>query len=216
MNMTPATAAKFTFDLDLTQRTDKARSVGERELADMLADAEQKAYARGLADGEATSTAKSADTLAKAIDTLATRTAEIAQSADTAQRELLTDASNLAVATARKLAANLIARRPLEEIRHLMDECLGTLGNVPHLVIRCHPDIADAIKQTAESKIQASGFEGRLVVLGEPDIMLGDARFEWVDGGLVRDLGVISAEIDRKLSEFIEANGTSKAKEPAQ
>ncbi len=31
------------------------------------------------------------------------------------------------------------------------------------------------------------GFEGRIVVLGEPDIALGDARLEWADGGIVRE-----------------------------
>lgn len=211
-----AAAAKFTFDLDLAQRADQSRRIGETDLAAMLADAEEKAYQRGLAKGEATATARSADELAKAVEKLASRTAEIAKKADAAQRELLTDAANLGVMTARKLAAHLIARRPLEEIRHLLDECLASLGSVPHLVIRCHPDLVDAIKKTAEGKMQASGFEGRLVVMGEPEIMLGDARLEWVDGGLVRDLAAMSAEIDRKLADFIAANGTQKPKEPAQ
>lgn len=215
MSMT-ATAAKFTFDLDLTQRADQSRLIGENDLAAMVAEAEEKAYQRGLTEGEATATARAAEDLVKAVDKLATRTAEIAKKSDQAQRELLADAANLGVTTARKLAAHLIARRPIEEIRHLMDECLASLGSVPHLVIRCHPDLVTAIKQDAESKMHASGFDGRLVVMGEPEIMLGDARLEWVDGGLVRDLGAMSAEIDRKLADFITANGTRKPKEPAQ
>ena len=33
----------------------------------------------------------------------------------------------------------------------------------------------------------ARGFEGRLVVLAEPEIAPGDCRIEWADGGVVRD-----------------------------
>lgn len=209
-------AAKFTFDLDLGQRADRSRQLGETELAEMLAAAEEKGYARGLSEGEATAVAKSAAAQTKAVEDLVSRAVKLVQQTEQAQQDMLADASRLAVATARKLAANLIARHPLDEIRHLMDECLGALGNVPHLVIRCHPDLTNLIKQTADAKMQASGFEGRLVVMGEPDILLGDARFEWVDGGLVRDLSVISAEIDDKLTKFISANGSTRAKETAQ
>lgn len=211
--MTGAVAQKFTFDLDLTQRADKSRLIGETQLADALAAAEKKGYERGLTEGEASASSKHAEALAKAVEKLANRTAEVTKSADQSQRELLTDAANLAVTTARKLAANLIARNPIEEVRHLMDECLSTLGSVPHLVIRCHPEISDKIKQATETKMKSAGFEGRLVVMGDPDIMLGDARFEWVDGGLVRDLSKINAEIDFKLIEYVTENGAMRAGE---
>jgi flagellar assembly protein FliH len=39
------------------------------------------------------------------------------------------------------------------------------------------------------------GFEGRLVVLGEPDLAPGDARMEWADGGVVRDRARIEAAV---------------------
>lgn len=211
--MSVAAPAKFTFDLDLGKKKEQSRVIDEQELADMLAAAEQQGYDRGYAEAETSVASKSAEASAKAIDNLASRAAKIAQKADQAQRELLTDATQLAVTTARKLAANLIARHPLAEITDLMDECLASLGSVPHLVIRCHPDLADLVKEKAEQKMHTSGFEGRLVVLGEPDITLGDARLEWVDGGLVRDLNEINGEIDRLLAEYTKANGVQNAGE---
>ena len=37
------------------------------------------------------------------------------------------------------------------------------------------------------------GFEGRIVVLGEPDMNAHDVRIEWADGGIVRDQARIEA-----------------------
>ena len=31
------------------------------------------------------------------------------------------------------------------------------------------------------------GFDGRIVILGEPDVRRGDCRIEWADGGMVVD-----------------------------
>jgi flagellar assembly protein FliH len=43
------------------------------------------------------------------------------------------------------------------------------------------------------------GFEGRVIVLGEPDIALGDARLEWADGGLVRERRATEAALAQTL-----------------
>ena len=43
------------------------------------------------------------------------------------------------------------------------------------------------------------------VVMGDPDMRLGDGRLEWVDGGLVRDIGAVSKDIDRKISAYLAA-----------
>jgi len=211
--MSAAAPTKFTFDLDLAGNADKRRVIGEKELERMLAEAEHNGYERGMAEATSADTAKSAQAVAKAAGSLADRMAGIAADSDAAIAEAQADAAHLAVTTARKLAANLIARQPLGEIEALMEECMSGLGNVPHLVVRCHPDLANAVKTRAEDKIASSGFEGRLVVMGDPDIMLGDARFEWKEGGIVRDLSQLSAEIDERLQTFIRSRQTAQTGE---
>ena len=47
----------------------------------------------------------------------------------------------------------------------------------------------------------------RLVVLGEPDIRLVDARIEWYDGGIVRDSAALETQIDERIAQFIAARG---------
>jgi flagellar assembly protein FliH len=46
-------------------------------------------------------------------------------------------------------------------------------------------------------------------VLGDPDQAIGDARLEWVDGGIARDRALLEAEIDRRVASYIAAQGGS-------
>ena len=146
-----------------------------------------------------------AQTLAVAAGTLATSTAEMAAAYDGAMAELRREGVELAATIGRKLALHLGARQPTAELDALIAECMQNLAGVPHLVIRCHPELADAVRDIATSHMHTSGFTGRLVVMGDPEIRLGDGRLEWVDGGLVRDIAAINRNIDKSLSAYLAA-----------
>jgi flagellar assembly protein FliH len=73
--------------------------------------------------------------------------------------------------------------------------------------------LADRVRDIATGKISHSGFTGRLVVLGDPDIAIGDARLEWADGGVVRDIRQLSADIDARITEYFAARGITRAEE---
>jgi flagellar assembly protein FliH len=202
-----AAPARFTFDLDLGRRDADAST--ERAAAGRASEAHAEGYAlgraEGLAEGERSATASSAKALAAAATGLADRVAAMAASMDDARKATVADAVGLAAGIARKLAANALAQHPEAEIEALLIECLGSLDGVPHLVVRCHPDLAEAVREIATARIAASGFGGRLVVLGEPEQALGDCRLEWVDGGLVRDTAAINAQIDDRIAAFLAA-----------
>lgn len=204
-----AQPARFTFDLDLGKRTKPTAppepTMPERLVAELLAQARQEAYAEGVAAGERNATSLAAQTLAAAAGTLATQSAEMAAALDDAAANAQREAVELAASIGRKLALHLLARYPTVELDALIAECMQSLNGVPHLVVRCHPDIADGIRDIATAHMQTSGFAGRLVVMGDPEQRLGDGRLEWVDGGLVRDIGAIAKDIDRKISAYLAA-----------
>lgn len=206
MSVNAATPQKFIFDLDLGQANQKTTVIGEHELDQLLKQAETRGYEKGVHDGENTAANKAATALSNAAQKLANNTAKIAKSSDDLQSQALQQITELSVVVGKKLAANLIARAPLGEIKALISECLHSLENAPHLVIRCHPELADAVEELTKSQMRSSGFAGRLVIMGDPEILLGDARMEWVDGGLIRDLSQMSEEIDTRVKVFISAN----------
>lgn len=204
----PAVPARFTFDLDLGSPRERRESVvSESAVASLLEDARTAARAEGFAEGERSAIASAARQLATAADALADRVATFAASVEDAKKATLAEAAGLALGIARKLAGALIEREPTAEIDALIAECLASLDGVPHLVIRCHPSLADAVREIATGRMATSGFTGRLVVMGDPDQALGDGRIEWVDGGIVRNMSAISAEIDNRVAAYLDARG---------
>lgn len=220
-----AALARFTFDLDLAERPRGTKpaaaaemapqpqivpepiGVPEEVVAELVAQAREEAFKEGVAAGERNAASMSAQTLAAAAGTLAAHTARMSAALDDTIAQYRREAVQLAASVGRKLATHLIASRPTAEIEALIAECMPSLSGVPHLVIRCHPDLADSLRDLAAEQITSSGFAGRLVVMGDPDIGLGDGRLEWVDGGLVRDSEALAAEIDKQITDYLAALG---------
>lgn len=115
------------------------------------------------------------------------------------------DAAGLAFVIARRLCAHLIARQPLAEVAALFSECLGPLRRAPHLVVRIHERDMEAFKKRADPIVHEKGFDGRLVILGEPDIARGDCHIEWADGGIVRDRKALERELDGRIKAYLQA-----------
>jgi flagellar assembly protein FliH len=211
-----AAPAKFTFDLDLGRRQERNSLVTETAMAALLEEARREGREAGLAEGERTAVAKAAKAEAAAAESLAVRVAAMAASMDDARKQTIAEGVELALSIARKLAGGLIARAPTVEIEQLVAECMATLDGVPHLVIRCEPALAEAVRDIATAKMTTTGFAGRLVVLGDPDIAIGDARIEWADGGVVRDIRKLSAEIDARIATYFAARGIRLNEETEQ
>ena len=209
-----AQPVRFTFDVDMGSRSgERKSSLSDTALADLLAEARREGHAAGLAEGERTAVARAEKQVATSAEALAGKVAAMAATIDDARKQSVAEAVNLALSIARKLAGRMIAAQPTAEIEALIAECLQSLEGVPHLVIRCEPMLADRVRDLATSKISHSGFTGRLVVLGDPDFAIGDARLEWADGGVVRDIRQLSADIDAAISEFFAARGITPAEE---
>ncbi|AEQ52412.1 FliH/SctL family protein [Pelagibacterium halotolerans] len=203
-------AHKFTFDLDLAHKPPANKVLPEAEFDRIVAAARQEGYNRGLAEGQSGAQAQSAATLAKSAEKLASQVAGMVQTIQDYEKRHLAQSVGLAATVGRKLAAHLIAREPQAELAALLHECVASLEAAPHLVIRCHPDLCDAIKAIAEERMKVSGLSGRLIVLGDPEIRMGDGRVEWADGGLVRDINAISNEINTRVSAYLAARGAEQ------
>lgn len=201
-----AQPARFTFDLDLTHRPKvPTPSVPEDVVVQLIAQAREEAFAEGFAAGETSAANRAAKAVSDAALSIAGQSANMAAALDDANKAHLRDAVGLAASVGRKIAVSLMLRQPTAELDALIAECMQNLAGVPHLVIRCHPDIADAIRDIATAHMATSGFDGRLIVMGDPDQPMGDGRLEWIEGGLVRDIEAISQDIDNRISAYLAA-----------
>ncbi|RUT34719.1 flagellar assembly protein H [Arsenicitalea aurantiaca] len=205
-----ANAARFTFDLDLGTGQSRHPQMS-REAADQNAqEARMAGYAEGYAEAERKARISDARRLATATEALAGRIDALIERQNAEADGLRAGAIALARSVAGKLSGHLLAREPQAELEALLGECLSSLDKVPHLVIRCHPDLVDTLEPLARRRADASHFEGRLVILPDEAIAIGDGRIEWADGGLVRDSATIESAIDDAITAYLAARGTNR------
>jgi flagellar assembly protein FliH len=203
------TTAKYLFDLDFGGGSEAKPTVPLTEHQDKLTEAEAAGYRNGFAVAEAEALSDSSRLIALALERLAGAFASLDQALRAVEAKLEAEAVEVAVAVGRKLAPALIAQEPLAEISALARDCFRQIVSAPHVVVRVNDALYAATREKLDDILHTSGFEGRLVVLAEPDIAAGDCRIEWADGGLTRDRAAAEAAITEAVNRYVAARRES-------
>ena len=199
-----AAPAKFLFDMDFSA-PDKARerAPNPAEIAQKIASAEARAYRDGYEAAQREAKVESDRRSALALEEIGIAIKGIASRFAGIETRMETEAVDVAVAVARKLCSELVSREPLGEITRLVSDCFSHLVSTPHLVVRINDALYEAARGNIERLAQQSGFEGRLVILAEPEISTGDCRIEWADGGVVLERVAIEAKINELVGRYM-------------
>jgi flagellar assembly protein FliH len=199
-----AAPAKFLFDMDFSAPDKmRERAATPAEIAQKIASAEARAYRNGYDAALHETKVESDRRAALALEEIGITIKGIAARFAGIETRMETEAVDVAVAVARKLCSELIAREPLGEITSLVSDCFAQLVSTPHLVVRINDSLYEAAQQRIEKLAKQSGFEGRLVILAEPEIETGDCRIEWADGGVVLERAAIDAKINELVGRYI-------------
>jgi flagellar assembly protein FliH len=190
--------AKFLFDQDFSSGS-RGDGANAAEVARKLAEAEARGSRTGYAAGQADASAETARRNAMAMEDIGRMLGGIAAHLGEAEARIEAQAVDIAVAVARKLCAELTSREPLAELTALVADCLRHLVSTPHLVVRVNDALYDDARARIEGLARQSGFEGRLVILSDPDIAHGDCKLEWADGGVSSD----RAATEEKIAELV-------------
>jgi flagellar assembly protein FliH len=203
-----AAPAKFLFDLDFSA-PDKAREkpATPAEIAQKIASAEAKAYRDGFDAAQREAKAESDRRAALALEEIGIAVKSIASRFSGIETRMETEAVDVAIAVARKLCSELIAAEPLGEITGLVSDCFSHLVSTPHLVVRINDQLYEGARERIEKLSRQSGFEGRLVILAEPEIATGDCRIEWADGGVVLERAAIESKINELVGRYMASRG---------
>jgi flagellar assembly protein FliH len=199
-----AAPAKFLFDMDFSA-PDKTRErpATAIEIAQKIAAAEARAYRDGHDTGQREAKAESDRRTALALEEIGIAIKGIAERFSGIETRMETEAVDVAVAVARKLCSELIAREPLGEITGLVKDCFSHLVSTPHLVVRINDSLYETARERIERLAKQSGFEGRLVILAEPEIEAGDCKIEWADGGVALERAAIDGKINELVGRYI-------------
>jgi flagellar assembly protein FliH len=193
--------AKFLFDNDFgVSAAERGKLwVAVSEHAAKLAEAEAAGHRNGFAAAKVEAEQRAAAALERIVAALA----DIKRGLSAVEARLETEAVEVAVAVARKLTPELIAREPLAELAALAADCFRHLVAAPHVVIRVNDGLQERARSALEETARGAGFGGRLVVLAEPEIAPGDCRIEWADGGVRRERAAVEAAIGEAVARYV-------------
>lgn len=210
------TITPFSFDRAFDRDTDaKAgpRPPQRRTLTLEEIDAiKREAHAAGLKAAEASHAKRAADGIAQLLG----RIAALEGALDEAAKPARIEAVKLAAAIGTRLARALLLAHPAAEIEALVARCIEELKAEPVIVLRLNDGLIDEVKAAAQAMAERQGYGGRLVVIGEPQIPVGDCTVEWADGGLVRDFAGALDQITSLIRSYLEAEGDPDAAETAR
>ncbi len=208
---------KFMFDMDFgageaADRGQRTVTLAAHEAA--LAQIRAQAYRDGFAAAEAKARADEERCLAAALGRIAEGLEGLLRGLAAIERRVEAEAVDVAVAVARKLAPELIARAPFVEIATLARDCFTHLVGAPHVVVRVNEALHAQAREQLDEIARTRGFDGRLVVLAEPEIAPGDCRIEWADGGIVRDRAATESAIGEAVGRYVAACRTISDRSP--
>ncbi|MGL4811813.1 MAG: FliH/SctL family protein, partial [Beijerinckiaceae bacterium] len=124
---------------------------------------------------------------------------------DALEQSAMQDAVQFAGLFSRTAAGLALAKFPLADLEEAAREILAHVRQAPHLVIRVNEALYEQAESLLKRTARERGFEGRLVILGEPDVPLGDFSIEWADGGVSRSSTAIQSTIDDILARHMQA-----------
>ena len=199
-----AAPAKFLFDMDFSA-PDKSRErpATAAEVAQKVATAEARAYRDGYDAAQREAKVESDRRGALALEEIRLAMQGILARFAGVETRMETEAVDVAVAVARKLCSRLTSAEPLGEITGLVGDCFSQLVSTPHLVVRINASLYEAAREKIERQAAQSGFQGRLVILAEPEVATGDCSIEWADGGVVLERAAIEAKINELVGRYM-------------
>ena len=202
--------AKFLFDLDFAvPDAAKQRAATSAEIVQQVSDAEVRGYREGFDAAQREAKVESDRRAALALEEIGIAIKGIAGRFSDIEGRMETEAVDVAMAVARKLCSELVAAEPLTETMALVQDCFRHLTSTPHIVVRINDGLYDAARDRIEQLAKRSGFEGKLVILAEPDIAGGDCKIEWADGGVVLERAATEAKINELVGRYMASRNTA-------
>ncbi len=131
-----------------------------------------------------------------------------------AQGPLLTQ---IALATARRVAGHALRTEPTAEIERMVTRCLNELADVQPLRVAVHPGILHLIEAAYEEKAKLRPKDTQRLLFSADDRMaqLDDCRIEWPSGMLERNQADSWTRIEIALAAFDPSAPEPSISEPA-
>ena len=189
-------ASKFTFDVEFRPQGDLVSNAARaRQKKSYTTEEIDQLSARAREQGLKSGQVRAAEALAAETEKLAALVRAMLQASVKVTDEVRQEASMLALAAARKLAAAAIDQLPAADVELALRGALHQAIGEPRVVLNTSQRVADVLGPRLEEIARQEGFEGRLSIIADDAIAVADCRIDWRSGGAERSEGAIEAAI---------------------
>lgn len=209
----------FTFDYSFDDGADERRKAAERAARRAAAEAaanrpptysveeleraRAEGHAEGRQEGMADAMAGIEQQTARTLDAMFSRLPKVFQEHAAWSRTIEADALRLAVALVRKLAPELTRGKELPEVERVIREAFGFLTEQPKVMIRVAPALEEELRDKVVLMASRVGYEGQVVLVGDPELPVEDCRISWQAGAVERSLDDTWNQIDQIVARVL-------------
>jgi len=191
-----STASKYTFDVEFRPEGDLVSNAARaRQKKTYTTEEIDQLSARAREQGMKAGQVRATEALAAEISNLAGMLREVLARSHRATDDVREEASLLALAAARKLAAAAIDQLPAADVELTLRGALHHAIGEPRIVLHASQRAVDILKPQLDEIAQQEGFDGRVAIGVDPALAAGDCRIDWRGGGAERSEGAIEAAI---------------------
>lgn len=174
--------------------------------------AKTQAHTLGRQEGMADAMAGIEQQMARTLDAVFSRVPKVFEEHAAWTQTMEGDALRLAHTLMRKLAPELVREHELPEVEHVIREAFGFLTEQPKVMIRVAAELEEALSDKVDLMASRVGYEGQVVLVGDPELAIDDCRVSWQAGAVERALEDIWGQVD----EIVDRGLTSQQQRDAE
>lgn len=209
----------FLFDYSFDDGAEEARQADEEARLQAERDAEERApptfseeeletarreaHAQGRQEGMADAMASIDQQIARTLDAVVSRLPRAFEEYQGWSRAMEADAVRLASTIMRKLAPELTRDKVLAEVEMVIQEAFGFLTEQPKVMIRVATTLEEPLRDKVNLMASRVGYEGQVVLVGDPDLPEDDCRVSWQAGAVERALDETWRQIDEMVARAL-------------
>lgn len=166
-------------------------------------EAKEASYQLGRQEGMSSAMAGIEQQVAVSLEGVLNKVGELNQVHRKWTDEIQRDAVRLSATIMRKMAPELTRGTELPQIEHVINQAFQFLTEQPKVMIRVAAELEAPLRDKVQLMASRVGYEGEVVLVGDPELVATDCRVSWAAGAVERALDETWGEIDEMVERTL-------------
>lgn len=193
------------FDAPVVEDIAPTYSIADLENArtDALTLGDARGYARGKAEAEQAAQDAVDEKLRILLEGMSISLGRLTVAEDRREMEKCIDAARMALHVVHKLMPNLASTHGLPEVERIITAAIDGRRDEPRLAVTVATALLEPLKERIDLLAQDRGYAGKIILIADDAMAIGDCRVEWADGGSERMLARLLMQIESEFSRAL-------------